>query len=126
MRDEGGHSPEEDARACADLLRLKIQSGAGFSEFKTDHETIFERMARACGRDGQGAVKAVVVDHGNLGVMHGAKATSIMGCGCDREMLDGLIQAIPAHKFLFGRFTGIADAMGCEYLSVRRSCVGED
>ena len=32
----------------------------------------------------------------------------------DRDVLEGLIQAIPAHDFLFGRFTGIADAMGCE------------
>jgi len=29
-------------------------------------------------------------------------------------MLDGLIQAIPAHEFFFGRCTGIWDTLGCE------------
>ena len=38
-------------------------------------------------------------------------------------MLDGLTQAVPAHEFLFGRFTGIADAMGCWLaVSVHGSC----
>ncbi|KAG8214189.1 hypothetical protein J3R82DRAFT_10978 [Butyriboletus roseoflavus] len=111
-RGEGGHDPEEDARACIDLLRLKIQNGGGFGEFKTDYESIFERMARAGGRGGQGAVRTAVVDHGNPGVMHGAKATTTIGCASDREVLEGLMQAIPAHEFMYGRFTGIADVMG--------------
>ena len=46
--------------------------------------------------------------------MHGAKATTAIACGSDCDMLEGLIQVIPAHDFLFGRFTGIADGMGCE------------
>lgn len=59
-------------------------------------------------------VRTAVVDYGNPGVMHGAKATTVIGCGSDRDMLEGLMQAIPAHEFIFGRFTGIADALGCE------------
>jgi hypothetical protein len=55
-----------------------------------------------CGRGGQGAVRAAVVNHDNPGVVHSAKATTAIGCGCDREVLDGLIQAIPAHEILFG------------------------
>ncbi|KAF8840863.1 ribonuclease H-like protein [Paxillus ammoniavirescens] len=109
---EGGHDPEEDALACVDLLRLKIQYGAGFGEFKTDFESIFERMARASGRGGPGSVRGAVVDHGNPSVMHGSKATTTIGCSSDEEVLDGLLQAIPAHEFVFGRFTGLADAMG--------------
>jgi len=118
-RGDGGHDPEEDARACLDLLRLKVQNGGGFGEFKTDQESIFERMARAGGRP-QGVVRAAVVDHGNPGVMHGAKATTAIGCASDQEVLDGLMQALPAHEFVFGRLTGVADAMGCECAS---SCV---
>ena len=30
-RGEGGHDPEEDARACVDLLRKKVENGARFS-----------------------------------------------------------------------------------------------
>ncbi|KAF9232680.1 hypothetical protein BU15DRAFT_54755 [Melanogaster broomeanus] len=111
-RGEGGHDPEEDARACVDLLKLKVQNGAGFGEFKTDFESIFERMARASGRGGRGTVRGAVVDHGNPGVMHGSKATTTIGCSSDQEVLDGLLQAVPAHEFAFGRFTGLADIMG--------------
>jgi hypothetical protein len=71
-------------------------------------------MARACGRGGHGAVRTAAADHGHPRVMHGAKATTAIACGSDREVLDGLIRAIPAHDFLLGWFTGIADAMGCE------------
>ena len=65
-----------------------------------------------------------VVAGSHPGVMHGAKATTTIGCGSDREVLEGLIQVIPAHKFLFGRFTNIADARGCECSSL--VCVGGD
>jgi RNA exonuclease 1 len=106
------------------LLRLKIQNGDGFGEFKTVHESIFERVARACRRGDQGTVRTAVVDHGDLGIMHGAKATTAIGCGSDREVLDGLIQVIPAHDILFGRFTGISDAMDCECALL--GCVGGD
>ncbi|KAF8134342.1 hypothetical protein EV363DRAFT_1396762 [Boletus edulis] len=103
-----GRPLKPDARACVELLRLKVQNGAGFGEFRSDYESIFERMARAT----QGPVRGAVVDHGNPGVMHGAKATTTVGCTSDQEVLEGLTQAIPAHEFLFGRFTGVADAMG--------------
>ena len=95
-------------------LYAKSRYGAGFSEVKTNHENIFGRMARACGRGGQGAVRAAVVDHGHPGVTHGSKATT----PTDREVLDSLIQAVPAHGFLSGRFTGIADAVGCKCASL--------
>jgi RNA exonuclease 1 len=114
-RGDSGHDPEEDARACVDLLRMKLRNGPSFGEYKTDVESIFERMARASGRGGPGSVRSAVVDHGNPGVMHGAKANSNVPCTSDQEVLEGLLQAIPAHEFSFGRFTGIADALGCEH-----------
>jgi hypothetical protein len=36
-----------------DLLRKKIDGGPGFGEFKTDLESIFERMARSGRRAGE-------------------------------------------------------------------------
>ena len=111
-RGEGGHDPEEDARACLDLLKKKVEHGPGFGEFKTDYESIFERMTRAVGRGGPGSIRSAVVDHGNPSVMHGAKATTALGCGSDEEVLDGMIQAIPGHEFSFGRFTALAEALG--------------
>ena len=69
------------------------------------------------------------MDHGHPGVMHGAKAATAIACGSDRDVLEGLIRSILAHEFLFGRFTGIADAMGYECASLvcvcgDRSCLG--
>lgn len=98
----------------------KSKTEDGFGEFKTDHKSIFERMAKACGR----APTAAIVGRGNPSVMHGAKATTFIGCGSDREVLDGLIQVIPAHEFLFWRFADIADAVGCECTLL--GCVGGD
>ena len=49
-----------------------------------------------------------------------AKAMDALACESDHEVLDGLIQAIPPHDFLSGRFTGIAGAMGCECASLER------
>lgn len=111
-RGDSGHDPEEDARACIDLLRSKLRYGPSYGEYKTDFESIYERMGRASGRGGPGSVRSVVVDHGNPGVMHGSKASSNVPCTSDEEVLEGLLQAIPAHEFAFGRFTGVADALG--------------
>ena len=73
-------------------------------------------------------MRAAIADHDHPCIMHGAKATTVIGCVSDDEVLDGWIQAIPAQKFLFGRFTGIADAMGCEcpslvWVRVDRYCL---
>lgn len=113
---EGGHDPEEDARACVDLLRKKIEGGPGFGEFKTDLESIFERMARSNRRAGGGAgsIKSAVVDHGNPAVMHGNKSSTAVGCTSDDEVLKGLLDVVPSHHFAFGRFVALADLFGCK------------
>ena len=64
-RGPGGHNPEEDARACIDLLKAKIKKGAfktsffvpvdailrflgpGYVEFRADFEPILARIARS-------------------------------------------------------------------------------
>ncbi|CAL1697832.1 unnamed protein product [Somion occarium] len=107
-RGEGGHDPEEDARACLDLLKKKVENGPGFGEFKTDYESIFERMSRARG----GTVHSAVVDRGNPSTWHGGKATTTVGCKSDDEVLSGLLDVVQNHTFTFGRFTALADALG--------------
>ena len=119
-RGEGGHDPEEDARACLDLLKKKLEEGPGFGEYKTDYESIFERMGRATWRGGGGGVndvriKSAVVDHGNPGVMHGSKADTALACKTDDEVLEGLLNVIPSHQFAFGRFMALSNTLGCEF-----------
>ena len=126
-RGEGGHDPEEDARACLDLLKKKLEEGPGFGEFKTDYESIFERMGRATWRGGGGGVtrgiKSAVVDHGNPGVMHGSKADTALGCKTDDEVLEGVLNVIPSHQFTFGRFMALSSALGCKlFILPTQSC----
>lgn len=114
---EGGHDPEEDARACLDLLKKKLAGGPGFGEYKTDLESIFERMSRSNRRagGGPGTIKSAVVDHGNPSVMHGNKANTAIGCTSDDEVLKNLLDVVPSHQFVFGRFMALADTMGCMF-----------
>lgn len=114
---EGGHDPEEDARACLELLNKKMEGGPGFGEFKTDMESIFERMARSTRRAGgvAGSIKCAVVDHGNPAAMHGNKANTAVACTNDDDVLKGLLSTVPSHEFTFGRFMALADTLGCMY-----------
>jgi RNA exonuclease 1 len=97
-------------------LKKKIEQGPGFGEFKTDYESIFERMGRATWRGGGGGVggkiKSAVVDHGNPGVMHGNKADTALACKTDDEVLEGLLNVIPSHQFTFGRFMALSSTLG--------------
>lgn len=107
---EGGHDPEEDARACAQLLKLKLENGSGFGEFKTDHESILERLQRTTGRSGR-AVTSAVVDYGNPGSWHGAKATTAIACKSDEEVMRGVVEATARHDFVFGRMIALSEAL---------------
>ncbi|PIL26374.1 hypothetical protein GSI_12130 [Ganoderma sinense ZZ0214-1] len=109
-RGEGGHDPEEDARACLDLLKKKVENGPGFGEFKVDTESIFERMSRA--RMKGATITTAVVDHGNPSAWHGQKATTCVACASDADVLAGLLASLDSHHFLFGRFTALADVRG--------------
>ena len=74
---EGGHDLQEDktpapASICFDAESNMVRDSASSGPT----ESVFERMARACGMDGRGAVGTAVVGHGHPGVMHGFKATA--------------------------------------------------
>ncbi|VDB86857.1 unnamed protein product [Peniophora sp. CBMAI 1063] len=107
-RGEGGHDPEEDARACAELLRRKIENGPGFGTFKTDTEPIFERIARAK----NGSVRTAAVDR-NPAQGFAARASTATPAANDAAVCAGVIDAVrTCHGFVFGRFTELADALG--------------
>ena len=82
--------------------------GPGYGEFKVDTESIFERMSRARPR-----AASAVVNHGNPAAWHGQKASTCVPCASDADVLAGLLGALDAHAFLFGRMTALADARGC-------------
>jgi RNA exonuclease 1 len=115
---EGGHDPEEDARACIDLLELKVKNGPGFGEFAVDMESILERMARrSAGSISGGAggiIRTGVVDYGTPSSWMGAKATSTVACKCDDDVAKGVAELITTHQFVFGRMMELSEALGCE------------
>ncbi|KAN0141439.1 hypothetical protein V8E53_000684 [Lactarius tabidus] len=117
-RGPGGHNPEEDARACMDLLKAKIKNGPGYGEFRADFEPILARIARSHSRN-RGSngrrTRTAIVDHGNPGAWHGASATApapTVACANDAEVLNGLVGALDSHEFILGRLMGLADALG--------------
>lgn len=128
-RGEGGHDPEEDARACVELVKRKCRGGAGFGEFKTDVEGLFERLGRGTKRvgigkwvGGEGGVandlRTAVVDRGrNPSAWHGAGASTTVGCASDGDVLKGILSILPEHDFVWARFMGVAEASGCEWKS---------
>ena len=121
-RGPGGHDPEEDARACVDLLKAKIKNGPGYGEFKTDYEPILARIARSQSHSpsrgaGTGA-RTAIVDHGNPGAWHGTSAASpatTVPCTTDAEVLEGVLGALDSHEFIFARLMALADALGCTW-----------
>ncbi len=76
-----------------------------------DYESIFERMSRAR----NGVVTSAVVDHGQPATWHGSKATTTVACKSDEEVLEGIVNAVSSHTFTFGRFTEVADRLGCKF-----------
>ncbi|KAN0141726.1 hypothetical protein V8E53_000188 [Lactarius tabidus] len=117
-RGPGGHNPEEDARACMDLLKAKIKNGPRYGEFRADFEPILARIARSHSRNrgsNGGRMRTAIVDHGNPGAWYGASVTApatTVACANDAEVLDGLVGALDSHEFIFGRLMGLADALG--------------
>ncbi|KAH7339501.1 hypothetical protein B0J17DRAFT_767226 [Rhizoctonia solani] len=108
---QGGHDPEEDARACLALLSKKMKEGPDFGVFKQDVESIFERLSKSNGRHGKGSTSAVI-DHGNPRAWHGAKATAAVSCQTDDEVVTGIIDAAQNHDFVFGRLLELSQALG--------------
>lgn len=119
-RGEGGHNPEEDARACLELLKKKVENGPGYGEFKTDQESILERIARSTRG---GGVKTAVVDHGTPANWHGAKATASVACKTDEDVVSGVIEMLPNNHFIFGRLLELSDACGCASHGVGNSTI---
>ncbi|KAG8822435.1 hypothetical protein FRC19_006014 [Serendipita sp. 401] len=111
-RGEGGHDPEEDARACIDLLKLKFKNGLGFGHFMVDVENILERMGRSNTANGK-HVRTGVVDYGTPATWLGSKATSTVACANDDDVVKGIQDMIGSHQFVFGRMLELSEGMGC-------------
>jgi RNA exonuclease 1 len=109
-----GHSPIEDARACLDLLKLKLDKGETFGTSDDNRESIFKRLARPP----HGPKKTAVVDYGEPAKWYGAYATHTIACSTDEGISKGMgkcaagddTDAIPPMDFVWGRLRGLETA----------------
>lgn len=100
-----GHDSEEDARACCELLKMKLEKGPGFGEFANDMESIFDRLSRH-------SKTTAVIDYGSPAQWHGAKATTAVSCKSDEEVKNGVLETMNDHNFVFARFMELSNALG--------------
>ncbi|KAH9013723.1 hypothetical protein EDB84DRAFT_882941 [Lactarius hengduanensis] len=111
-----GHNPEEDARACIDLVKAEIKNRLRFGgEFWTGHEPILARTARSHSRNRGLNEGAVIVDSYSPSAWHGTSSTApamTVACANSAEVLDGLLGAPSCHELIFGRLMELADALG--------------
>ncbi|KAJ9107926.1 hypothetical protein QFC19_002669 [Naganishia cerealis] len=108
----GGHDSEEDARACVDLLRMKLIQGPEFGEVGDETESIFERMSRHSENLSKPGKTSVICDYGKSHQWIKAKATTAVACKDDDQVLAGLIENVGKHDFAFARFMELANTSG--------------
>lgn len=111
---EGGHDSEEDARACAGLLKMKLvhgefgtssgrsnSSGPDFGDPNEDSESVFERLTRS-------NRTTLIADHGNPRQWYGGAATTAVGCTTDDEVVDAVVKHVGEHNYTFARLTELS------------------
>lgn len=109
-----GHDSIEDARACLDLLKLKLEKGPQFGTADESRESIFKRVART----GNGK-KTAIVDYGGPAKFY-PHATVALPATTDDEVVDQLatvvngdeLAGIPRCDFIWGRLRSLEAARG--------------
>lgn len=101
-----GHNSAEDAKACLDLLKLKLERGLEFGTVDASTESIFARLARYPVTPKNGAV----VDYGQPEKWYGANATRTVAAKTDAEVIDGVLSCATgpgAMDLTWGRLRGL-------------------
>ncbi|KAF8533082.1 hypothetical protein BDD12DRAFT_810460 [Trichophaea hybrida] len=109
-----GHDSIEDARACLDLLKLKLEKGENFGTSDDNRESIFKRLSRPP----HGPKRSAIVDYGDPHKFHGAFSTTAITCTEDSQVTaavsrcatgdpSGTVDGLPAMDFTWARFRGL-------------------
>ncbi|KAG0222198.1 hypothetical protein BGW42_006805 [Actinomortierella wolfii] len=94
-----GHDSREDALACMDLVKLKIEKGPEFGEYNQDQESIFARLQRF-----NIPRTSALIDADSFA---GQQATMTVKTKGDEEVLAALPKAIAEHDFIFARLRAL-------------------
>lgn len=103
-----GHDSEEDARACIDLLKMKLVHGPEFGDPSSDTESIFERVGRYKPSGGVHR-STLVADYGDPRSWFGAKATKVTACTNDDEITEAVVDGVATHDVVFARLTELSN-----------------
>ncbi|KAJ9054523.1 hypothetical protein DSO57_1013600 [Entomophthora muscae] len=99
-----GHDSVEDAIACMDLVKLKLQKGPSFGIYKSNLETVFSRLARLP----SDAIRSGVADYiSSLPLADGAAV--FRPCESDLEVRDQAIKFLKSGdmRLVMARFLGL-------------------
>ena len=92
---EPGHDSIEDALACIDLVKLKLEKGLEFGNAEPLTESIFSRLER--GHSSQGnrhkLCWSAVVDHGNPSMLY-PHAKRNIACQSDDDVVNGVREVL--------------------------------
>lgn len=116
---EGGHDSAEDARACIDLLKMKLQFGPEFGDPGVESETIFERVGRYRPNGKTEPKTSLVVDYGNPSGWYGSKATKAVAATTDDGVIDAITQDVSKYDYVYARLTELSNLQHCEYVCQR-------
>ncbi|RXK42114.1 hypothetical protein M231_00471 [Tremella mesenterica] len=107
-----GHDSVEDAKACVDLLKLKMANGPDFGSFMDTTESIFERIGRYRRHTEETPPTTAVCDN-NVGPRHpGNKATTAVSCIGDDDVVKAIGEQVKTHDFVFGRLLELSHVQG--------------
>lgn len=92
---ESGHDSVEDALACIDLVKLKLEKGLAFGNAEASTESIFSRLER--GHSSQGnrhkLCWGAVVDYGNPSMLY-CHAKRNIACQNDDDVVNGIREVL--------------------------------
>ncbi|KAF3938403.1 hypothetical protein ABW19_dt0200528 [Dactylella cylindrospora] len=86
----GGHDSIEDARACLNLLKLKLEKGKDFGSNSSNFESIFVKLSQVQPHARTGAV----VDYGDPAKRYGGYTQHTKKVTNDDEVVDGVLEAV--------------------------------
>ncbi|OXG10615.1 RNA exonuclease 1 [Cryptococcus neoformans Tu401-1] len=109
---ENGHDSEEDARACVDLLKMKLANGPDFGDSTNNMEPIVERIGRYMDNSPESRKTSAYCDYGDPRWLYGAKATTAVRCTSDDDVVNAVVKNVQSHTFVFGRMMELSEAQG--------------
>lgn len=93
---------------CADRLL-----GPEFGNFVDHNEPIFDRIARYRGPEKRQRTTAVC-DPTNARTSYASKATDVVRCSDDDELIDAVIEQVQKHDLVFARMMDLGTIQGCK------------